>query len=61
MHIKPHLVTPTASIPPHTTKPRTPYNQQKTPKATVTNAVSFIDFIKRLFKPEKKGDVNSGN
>lgn len=61
MHINPHRVAPTASIPPHTTKPRMPQNQQKQAKQQVTNPVPFLATLQQWFKPEKKGEIQNGN
>jgi hypothetical protein len=61
MHINPHRVAPTPHVPPYTSKPRNPQNQQKQSKPQVTNPVPFLTTLQQWFKPEKKGEVNSGN
>lgn len=61
MHINPHRVTPTASIPKYTTKPRMPQNQQKQAKQQVTNPVPFLATLQQWFNHEKKGEIQNGN
>lgn len=61
MHINPHRVAPTHHVPQYTSKPRMPENQQKQAKQQVTNPVPFFATLQQWFKPEKKGELNSGN
>lgn len=56
-----HRVTPTPHVPPYTSKPRTPQNQQKETKKQVTNPVPFLNFFQQWFKTEKKGEIQNGN
>jgi hypothetical protein len=48
-------VTPPHRVPPYTTQPRKPHNQQKEEKGKVTNPIPFVNFIKGLLAKKDEG------